>query len=308
MLKIDGVTDLNQISLTGVRAIALIALLIVEPRSLEEIRKAFIKMKIMEESHSDDILRIDLNTIKAMGCDISRSSAKTGYKYVLTRHPFSLPVSEDVIKIFKRIYEKIKHNADMKTLIEYDNLFKKIAPYIYDYDKRETFLGISAIRYYDSDLVKTIECAVENHDILELIYKKKDSAFDKNKTVIAHKIVLRSDKLYLYGIDLKTKASIMLNVKNILSIIARKPNDDNISPKGTTVKFYLKDYEPEYLEADEKIIEKTENGYFVEGNYFNEFIAMQRILSFGSKCVVHEPIEFRNKIIEKLKEMRSIYE
>ena len=61
MLVLDGKTDLNQISLTGVRALALIGLLIIAPRSLEEIRKSFINMHIMDNNHSDDILRIDLN-------------------------------------------------------------------------------------------------------------------------------------------------------------------------------------------------------------------------------------------------------
>ena len=54
MLKIDGVTDLNQISLTGVRAIALIGLLIVAPRSLEEIREALRDLK-REIDGTDDM-------------------------------------------------------------------------------------------------------------------------------------------------------------------------------------------------------------------------------------------------------------
>ena len=154
MLKIDGVTDLNQISLTGVRSLALIGLLIVAPMSLEEIREAFINMKIMEKDASDDILRIDLNTIKAMGCEISRSCAKTSYKYVLSKHPFSISVNEDDIKLLKRIYDKIKTTANVSLLIDYDTLFNKISSYIYDETIKEAFLGISILKYFDIRKVK----------------------------------------------------------------------------------------------------------------------------------------------------------
>ena len=102
MLKTAEKTDLNQISLTGIRSLVLLGLLIEEPRSLEEIRESFINYKIMEEEHSNDILRIDLNTIKSMGCEISRPSPKTDFKYVLTKHPFSLKISKDEIFVLKK--------------------------------------------------------------------------------------------------------------------------------------------------------------------------------------------------------------
>ena len=83
MFKTADKSDLNQISLTGIRAIVLLGLLIVQPRTLEEIRRAFIEFNIMEESHSNDIIRIDINTIKSIGCEVSRADSKTNYQYVL---------------------------------------------------------------------------------------------------------------------------------------------------------------------------------------------------------------------------------
>ena len=45
----------------------------------------------------------------------------------------------------------------------------------------------------------------------------------------------------------------------------------------------------------------------VEGEYHNEFVAVQRMLSFGANCTVLEPQAIREKIIEKLKNMRKNY-
>ena len=49
MFKVAEKTDLNQISLTGVRALIMIGLLIVEPRSLADIKNILVGLKIMEE-------------------------------------------------------------------------------------------------------------------------------------------------------------------------------------------------------------------------------------------------------------------
>ena len=35
---------------------------------------------------------------------------------------------------------------------------------------------------------------------------------------------------------------------------------------------------------------------------------MQRVLSFGKNCTVLEPDKFKAKLIEKIKEMRNIYD
>ena len=56
-------TDLNQISLTSVRALVLLGLLMRAPRTFSEIKQTFVDLKIMEPDHSDDIIRIDLNYV-----------------------------------------------------------------------------------------------------------------------------------------------------------------------------------------------------------------------------------------------------
>ena len=62
------------------------------------------------------------------------------------------------------------------------------------------------------------------------------------------------------------------------------------------------------LENNEEIIEALETGFLVEGFYHNDFLATQRILSFGSKCTIVEPEDFKINLINKIKEMRKNYE
>ena len=125
-------SEINQVSLTGVRAIVLLGLLIVAPRSFDELKEILISLNIMEESHSLDILRVDMNTLKAIGCEISRVSAKTDHKFILRKHPFTIDIASEEVKLLNKVYKQIKNNVNIKTLLAYDEMFRKIALYVKD--------------------------------------------------------------------------------------------------------------------------------------------------------------------------------
>ena len=202
MFKIADKTELNQISLTGVRGIVLAGLLIMQPRSLEEIRKAFIELNIMENENSDDILRIDLNTLKIMGCEISRASAKTGFKYVLGKHPFAFKIDDEEIGLLKKAYNQAKTHTDMLGILSYDDLFRKIASRVCEEDKKEALLGISILKRYDIEMLKDLLLDCSQGRTLNLVYKKPSSTSEESKEVVAQKLVFQNDKVYLYGFDL----------------------------------------------------------------------------------------------------------
>lgn len=300
--------DLAQISLTGARGLMLMELLKKAPRSLMEIKEEFVKIGLMEPEHSYDILRIDMNTLKAMGCEISRSSKATNNKHVLLKHPFELTVTDEEIEVIKKAYKKLKSNANLDELIKFDNLFSKIAESIQDKDMREKFYGISSLKSYDTFFLKTLQNDCKNKRTLRLIYQTPSSKQEIEKVIIAQELSYNNDKFYLCGIDTSTKKAIMLHLKRIKQILGRLAGDNSdIKPEKVNIKFILKNLGVAGLEDNEEILEKTENGYLVEGEYFNEFIAMQRMLSFGADCTVIEPYEFRQKIISKLKSMKEIY-
>lgn len=307
MFKIAEKTELNQISLTGVRAIVLAGLLIVAPRSLEEIRKAFISLNIMEDENSDDILRIDLNTLKIMGCEISRASQKTNYKYVLGKHPFSFKMESDELNVLKRAYNQIKAKADILTLLDYDAFFKKIASRVCKEETKEALLGISALKRNDINKIRDlmIDCNQGRTIILE--YKKPQAKMPEEKEIVAQKLVFQNEKIYLYGYDLNKKENVVLLFDRIKSVLSRKLEKTNVETNLKRVLFKLETERLTSLAEGEQIMESNEGSYIIEGKYYNEFLAMQRILSLGSKCVVLEPADFRNKIVDKLKEMRVAY-
>ena len=299
--------DLNQISLTGLRALVLIGLLINKPCSMDEIRGAFINYKIIDEKSSTDILRIDLNTIKHMGCEISRPSAKTDNKYVLTKHPFDLKITKEEILALKKVYKKIKEKANLSNLFAYDELFRKISDYVCEEDIKEQLLGISILKYYDIEEIKELVLDCKYKKTLEILYKKTTSKKEEKREIVAEKIEVKNDKLYLLSYDVEKQESRVFNIRRIVSVLSRKLKNGNFEVELTKVKYILKNIDLSEIEENEKIIETLENGYLIEAEFYNDFLAIQRILSFGANCVVLEPQEIKDKIIEKIREMRKTY-
>lgn len=302
MFKPADKSELNQVSLTGLRGIVLLGLLIEAPRSLKEIREIFTELNIFEPEHSDDILRIDINTLKASGCEITKANAKTGFKYRLLKHPFSLNILKDEINVIKKAYKKIKDSSNIELILKYDELFKKLAEYIDDSEAKETLRGLSVLKTFDTEFIQELIEDCRQNRTLRLSYRTPQAKDDSQKEVCAHRIVFQNDKIYLYGFDLIRKKSVVLNIKRIGAILARFSGS-----KYTTVKFFLKNFGVTGIEENEVILENRDDGYIIEGRYYNDFLAAQRILSFGANCTVLEPQEFREKIIQKLINMRNVY-
>ena len=298
---------LGQISLTGMRALALISLLVEAPRSLEEIREEFIKLNILEETNSNDILRIDLNTLRNAGYEISRASARTNYKYVLLKHPFGMNITPDEVNLLKKFYKRIKEKNDIDILIKYDSLFKKIAGCICDEKVKESVLGISIFNRYNLELVKDLIIDARYNNIVDLTYRKAGAKIDSVKEIAVRQIVFKNDKMYLYGLNLQSGEPVTLLINKIIKILGRKPKREDIDLKTIKVKYHLRSFGIDALEPEEKILESNENGFIIEGRYYNEFWAAQRILSFGAKCTVLEPADFKRNIIKKITEMGEVY-
>lgn len=300
--------DLCQISLTGIRAIMLLGLLIQAPRSLEEIREEFIKCQIMEEDNSYDILRIDLNTLKLMGCEISRADKRTNNKYVLLKHPFEIEITDEEFKLLKKVVNRIKETANLEQLAKYDGLFRKFAEQISDNDTKEKLIGLSPLKKYSKDLINTLRSDCKFKRTLVLNYKSPASKTADEKEIVAQELVFKNDKIYLYGFDNSKKESVTLNIKRILKIISRSNKDDVFNSTNIKITFKLTNFGVSGLTDNEKILSGNfEDGFIIEGNYHNDFVATQRILSFGPACTVYEPQDFKEHIIELLKKMKEIY-
>ena len=307
MFKFDEQCDPRQISLTGVRAIVILALLNVKPCSFEEIREFLIASNIVTRSYSIDTIRIDLNTLKYIDCDISKATKTTGNKYVLRSHPFQLKIEQEEIETLRKIYKNIYKNLSIDRLLEYDALFNKLSEANMSEELREELKGISILKSYDKTLVKEVLTDSKKHNTIKILYTSgntKDVEYD----ITVEKLGFRSNKLYIYCYNHSINKRTFLNFSRMKKVISRALRSESINSNDIIVEFNLKNYSNYILEDYEKIIKTKDNIAFIQGSYYNDFIALQRLLSFGADCIIVSPSEIKEVLIKKLKSMREQYD
>ena len=93
-LKTKKVTY-NLMSFTGFKSMLLLSYLLEAPHSYEEIKKYFMENEFIHESISIDTLRVYINSLERLGCEIVRGKKAEGSKYKLVKHPFELRITDE---------------------------------------------------------------------------------------------------------------------------------------------------------------------------------------------------------------------
>ena len=298
--------EAKQISSTGARALLVLVSLLMKPRSFEEIRQFLIECGFANEQYSIDTVRMDLNTLKAIGCQISKAIKTNNYKYSILSHPFKVKMMPMEIFFLKEAYKQITKTCSPETLLNYHYLFLKLAQIVSSEEAKESLLGISILKGMDINLIKELVSDEKHHNKIKIEYavtSKRTEIYD----ITLERLGLRSEKLYAFCYNHTFKKRTFLRVSKIRTILCKFFDKSSLFGLDSYVKFSLTRSYIHPLEENESIIETQDDKAIIEGRYYNDFIAIQRMLSFGSDCTVLEPNEIREQIIEKLLEMKEKY-
>jgi len=309
MEAVEKSFDLLQLNMTGMRVIFLFSLLLDSPKTVEEINKAYDDNPLIKDKVSYDTIRNDINALRSAGCTIARTT-KLNNKYVLSKHPFYFNFELKDVKYLKKVYNKIYTYVPFKELLSLDDFFNTIADFTYDEKVKEAFLKVSKLTNIDKTLLKDLLTYSKDKKQITILYKSQTGKL-KEHNVIAEKVHFRHDKLYFFGIDLKYNKNVFYSVNNIckiLSVNIKKDNEKKFKKFKATYKILNKDLNSYILSNNERLLKIEDNNLIIEAETDNDFIMMQNILNFGSQCIVLEPQNFRNQIIEYVKNIRKVYE
>lgn len=305
-LKTNTITY-NLISFTGFKALIIFSLLLESPKSYDEIIDYFANHDYIKETISIDTIRVYLNSLKRIGCVITKTKRCEGSKYVLVSHPFELTIAPEQIKSISKIYKTISRTIDIDELILLKKFFRKIASYIKNPEFTETFSKISILTGLDIEMLENLlQCCNKKQQIV-LNYNSPRSGH-KEIEIVCDKLGFENNKLYIYGNCLDYSDYGYFLVSRIIDIKEIKNNSKNFDTEEIVVKYELLANQQEIqLNDDEKLLEVNNNKVLIELKSSNKFRLKQRILSLGSTCKVIEPEEFKQEIIETLKRMRQEY-
>jgi len=296
----------KQVALTGARALLLLAALVEGPKTCDELIKFFIECGLERKMCSVDTIRIDVNTLKTIGCNISRADKSNGHRYHIYSHPFKLTITNEEYKTVNRLYKRIIKTASPEKLLQYHNLFIRLSEMVDDEKMKEKLHGISILKHENINIVKRLVANEKKRNMIKIVYQPphgKDSEYD----ITMEKLGLRSNKLYVYCYNHTIRKRSFLNVSRIKSIIISLFNKDYTHGLDTCITFKLYSYKNYELDDNEVVIDNKDDYILIEGRYFNDFIGIQRMLYFGSDCIVCGPDEIKEQIINKLLEMRAVY-
>lgn len=306
--------DLDNVSVTAFRIISILKMLLKEPLNDEEINKKLQENIENSRSLSRDTICIYINTLRSIGCEISRPCKNNNYKYILKYHPFKLNFSQDEINAIVEVRKYVSMIGDWKSAIKIDELFNLVIKHM-DMETKKYF----------SSAKKTALCreiALENItkdlDLIESYCKQKShilitydspNSGEKEISIKAEKLTLENGSFYLWGYNYEVDESFYLRLDRVKSINLLNIKEESKQNKAFEVKYKLTGrVVSAFIASDtEKILEKNNNELIIQAKVINKFKFIQDILSYGADCVVLSPDSIKKEVISKYKKMAEAH-
>lgn len=305
---LHNTVNCNLMSLTGYRTLVILSLLMESPKSTDEINEFFYNHQYIKEKFSNDTLRIYINSLRIIGCEITRANKSNGQKYELISHPFTYKIPQNQINSIEKLYKNMYNKIDIKDIIGIDNLFEKLASHSKNNELKNKLKSFSVLKNINKAVLEDLITHCKNKNQITFLYNSPKSNTKKIE-IIADKLAFKSEKLYLFGNNLTHNEYSYFSLERILEICSIKLQKDKKEFPLIKVIYELKKSNNKYIpENDEKIIESTKDKLVIELTSKNEFILTQKILHLANDCKVIYPEEFKNKLLKKLKAMENNYE
>ncbi len=305
-MKTNTVTY-NLMSFTGFKSILIFSLLLDGPKSYKELKDSLTEHEYLHESVSIDTLRIYLNSLKKIGCNIKRETKDGITRYSIDSHPFELKISEKQTKSILKIFKAISKSIEISDLISLQKFFEKFSKYITNEDLKIKLKNISPLNNIDSHILQDLINYSQNNTEITILYNSPTSG-KKNITIAVDKLSINNGKLYVCGMNSEHKNYSSFLVSRIIKIISINMHKSELDIPPLTVGYELfeNDKNIELLSC-EKIINSTNNKTIIEITSPNKFEIMQRIMFHSNKCKVLYPESFKSYIISSLKAMKEGY-
>lgn len=304
----NNTVSCNLMSLTGYRTLVILNALLDSPKNIDEINECLLNNQYIKERFSPDTLRIYLNSLRKVGCEITRANKSNNNKYILCSHPFEYEIPKSQLKALAKLYKSLQEQLDVRDIINLENLFKNLIAHIKNKSNIEFLENISLLKRINRDILNDLLIHCKNRNQITFLYNSPRSG-EKRIELIAEKLTLKSDKLYLWGTNLTHKEYSFFLVERIINICDIKLiKSKEVFPETKIIYEIYKSKDKINLEPGEEVIQESDEKITVESTIENEFSTMQRILYLGNNCKIIEPDTFRISLINKLKKMESLYE
>lgn len=304
----DRTITYNLMSFTGFRALMLFSLLTEAPRSYEEICECFINHPYIKEKISKDTLRVYINSMKSIGCEIVNGYINGVYTYKIASNPFTFNITETQMRGFMKIYKIISKTMNIEEILAIHNFVEKLKTSVSNPEILDRYKKISLLRGININLLKALIPCVRKKEQIVVLYNSPNSGL-KDMEILLDDFVIRNEKIYVKGCSSEhnqTGLFLLNRIKDIKEIKLTTTID--IPNKNLIVGFeYYGPIQYFKLKPNERIIKESKNKTLIEITSDNEFFLRQRILELADQAKIVYPESYKKDFIKCLEEMKEGY-
>lgn len=304
----NNTVSCNLMSLTGYRTLVILQALLESPKSNEEINACLSNNQYIKENFSNDTLRLYINSLREIGCEITKANKTTNNKYVLKSHPFEYDIPKSQVKALAKLNNNFYCHLSIDEILMIEDLFKNLLNHINNAETRKLLSNQSLLKNINREILNDLIIYCKKQNQITFLYNSPKSG-NKEIEIIANELSISSEKLYLWGANLTHMQESFFPVDRIIKIccVKHKKSSENVTKSKFVYELY--NHNDNYIsDPNEKIIGKDSEKLVIEVNTANRFRLMQKILQFGSDCKVVQPESLKSDVIKQLKKMESLYE
>ena len=307
--QLEEKTDKFWISTTGYRTLLILKSLMEQSLTIDELVNIVKNNKFANKSFSKDTIRLDILTLKSVGCIINRPSKANKYKYQLVYNPFTLALSADELSALVKIREKFAGDISVEEVFVLNSLYKKIAQLTFNQYQTDYIENSKPLINIDKKLFNQLSNPKIKNKKIRVVYNSPKFG-EEQIYIIPHKTVYENGKVYLWCYSDKYKTNSLLNVERIKDILEINISKDYEHSSLYNVVFELSgDAMTTYnKQENETIIESNPDKIVINATVDNEFLFVQRMLQFGTNLKIISPVFFKEKLINKIKLIQKGYE
>ncbi len=299
--------------------------LCVSPMSINDFNQRFMDDPLIGKTLSEDSLWLYLNTLKILGCEISRPMASNGYRYELLYQPFGAPLELEDIEVLAEIKQLAEWHMTYDQVLYLDQFFKKTLQ-LSTLEQRDTavFDLFKETRSVDYEgcrvLIQELEQVIGQRKLLFITYdslmKGKESFY-----FLPELICYQRGVLFLKGSRLGYEQSVLLRVDRIQTFeVADGPeliHEQLMKIQDGVFQVELRLYEvipltyvPLGFDEQYHYVEEPGQRPYMSVTIQTRdwFLLKQKLFEMGRAFEIMAPDEFRADVLETLVAMKRHYE
>lgn len=296
-------------SSTGFRVLFLLDLLLEAPRTKEEIINELSRNPLIETA-SKETVRLDLNTLKNAGFEIKNLGKKGSYRYKIYQSPIKFKLTKKELKVLSQTKDAILKLSNWEYILKLYKVFEKISELIEDEEEKNELLNFRYFSNIDFKLLGELNALTKRKKTVILLYNSPNSGL-KEILIKLKEIKYTGSKLHIIGTSKEYPDNTVLRADNILKTVKILGKNEEKEKRNGTKKaiFKIKKDAKEFMNflVEEKILKETKDEIEIELKSDNDFMIIQRLLSYGYNLVSIKNEDIKKKYIETLKNTLQNY-